>query len=146
MPGPLVYTVDQANALLADVEPILDRLDSVQERIRRTKIRVNALELIHGPTLQEEENSDHREYVALIEQLSKETELFNAETQKIADLGGVLKGVEPTLVDFYGVHEGRLVFLCWKRGEDSITHWHHVDTGFADRQPLDGSPYRSDDA
>jgi len=146
MPGPLVYTVDEANALLADVEPILQRLDVVQQRIRRTKIRVNALELIHGPNLQEEENSDHREYVALVDQLAKETEVFNSETQKIADLGGVLKGVEPALVDFYGVHEGRLVFLCWRRGEDSITQWHHVDTGFSDRQPLDETPYRSDDA
>lgn len=146
MPGPRVFTSDEANALLPDVEEVLLRLDKAQERVRRTKIRINALELIHGPGVQEDENADHREYVSLVEQLAKETELFNTETQRIGEMGGVLKGVEPALVDFYGVHEGLLVFLCWRRGEPAITHWHHVDTGFSDRQPLDSTADWKDDS
>ncbi len=139
MPGPRVHTPEEANALLADLETILDRLEEMQRRMRRTKIRINALELIHGQALQGEECEDHREYVSLVEQLSNETEEFNRESQRIGELGGVLKGLDPALVDFYGVHEGVLVFLCWRRGESAITHWHHVDTGFDDRRPLDAA-------
>ena len=33
--------------------------------------------------------------------------------------------------------DDRLVFLCWRLGEDRITHWHEVNAGFAGRQPID---------
>jgi hypothetical protein len=39
-------------------------------------------------------------------------------------------------VDFYGLQEGRLVFLCWRLGEDRVTHWHELDAGFAGRQEI----------
>ena len=31
------------------------------------------------------------------------------------------------------------MFLCWRYGEDRITHWHEVEAGFAGRQPIDDS-------
>ena len=34
------------------------------------------------------------------------------------------------------MHEGRLVFLCWRLGEDAVTHWHELDAGVAGRQPI----------
>ena len=33
--------------------------------------------------------------------------------------------------------EGRIVLLCWKLGEQSITHWHTSSEGFAGRKPVD---------
>ena len=47
-----------------------------------------------------------------------------------------MKGVEPGLVDFPSLREGREVYLCWREGEDQIDFWHEVDAGFAGRQPL----------
>ena len=35
------------------------------------------------------------------------------------------------------VEEGRIVLLCWKMGEQSITHWHSPEEGFAGRKPID---------
>jgi hypothetical protein len=32
---------------------------------------------------------------------------------------------------------GRVVYLCWKLGEENIGWWHELDIGFAGRQPLD---------
>jgi hypothetical protein len=29
------------------------------------------------------------------------------------------------------------VLLCWKLGENGITHWHSVTEGFAGRKPID---------
>jgi hypothetical protein len=48
-----------------------------------------------------------------------------------------VQGVRDGLVDFYTLRDDRLVFLCWRLGEPRITHWHEVDAGFADRQPVD---------
>ncbi len=51
----------------------------------------------------------------------------------------MLKGFEVGLVDFYSLREDRPIFLCWKLGEERITHWHETDSGFAGRQPIAGA-------
>ena len=33
----------------------------------------------------------------------------------------------------------RLIFLCWHLGETEVTHWHSIEGGFSERQPLDRS-------
>jgi hypothetical protein len=40
-------------------------------------------------------------------------------------------------VDFYTMAGGRIVCLCWRRGEPRIEHWHPVDEGFSGRRPLE---------
>lgn len=137
MPGPRVFTVEEANQLLPGVERIFQELDRLKDHLKNTKIRVNALELIWGESLRNADCADNREYLGLMDEMNRTSGLFNVEAAKITALGGVLKGVEPGLIDFYGLREGHLVFLCWQRGEESITHWHHVDTGFSGRQRLD---------
>jgi len=51
----------------------------------------------------------------------------------------VFKGFEAGLVDFYSLRDDRPIFLCWRLGEDHIGHWHEIESGFAGRQPIDGS-------
>ena len=46
------------------------------------------------------------------------------------------EGLREGLVDFIGRHEGRDVYLCWKLGEERITHWHELNAGFAGRKPV----------
>ena len=52
-------------------------------------------------------------------------------------LGVELKALEQGMVDFYALREDRLVYLCWRLGEEHITHWHEVDAGFTGRRPVD---------
>jgi hypothetical protein len=44
--------------------------------------------------------------------------------------------VDIGLVDFLGEREGRDVWLCWRTGEPAVAHWHEIDQGFRNRQPL----------
>jgi hypothetical protein len=54
------------------------------------------------------------------------------------DATGVqVKDLDMGLLDFPCVVEGRTVLLCWKLGENGITHWHGVEEGFAARKPID---------
>jgi len=55
---------------------------------------------------------------------------------ELAQVGCELKDMEQGLVDFHALYQGRVVCLCWLRGEDAITHWHERDAGFAGRQPI----------
>lgn len=66
---------------------------------------------------------------------------INSFLEEIETIGCLFKGFEEGLVDFYALREDRLVFLCWKLGEPTITHWHEVDGGFAGRRPIDASDF-----
>ena len=61
---------------------------------------------------------------------------INGFLEELEQIGCVFKGFEAGLVDFYGKLDGRDILWCWKIGEDSITHWHELDAGFAGRQPV----------
>jgi hypothetical protein len=41
------------------------------------------------------------------------------------------------LVDFRALLGGRTVYLCWRFGEPSISHWHELEAGFSGRQRID---------
>jgi len=58
--------------------------------------------------------------------------------QTLADEGIILKGIEEGLVDFPALRaNGEEVFLCWRRGEEDISFWHTLDSGFRGRSPID---------
>src|SRR5579864_3956482 len=51
--------------------------------------------------------------------------------------GVQVKDLDIGLLDFPCKVEGEIVLLCWKLGEDKITHWHSPEEGFAGRKPID---------
>lgn len=134
--GPRVYTPREANALVAPLDRIFDELDRVRARLKQIKGKIDVLEMIWGEEIQAETCPDHREYAHYIEEVEEAKKSFDATARKIQDLEGVVKSVEQGLVDFYGVIDGRLVFLCWKRGEKSIEYYHHLEDGFQGRHPI----------
>jgi hypothetical protein len=54
----------------------------------------------------------------------------------IQTLGAVVKDTSLGLLDFYGRFEGRLVWLCWRYGENKLGYYHELDTGFSGRRAL----------
>jgi len=134
--GPRIYTPREANSLIPQLGRIMTELDAIRERLRQIKAKMDVLEMIWGEEVQSETNPDRREFVHYMEEIEKAKKEFEAGTRKLADLEAVLKSLEQGLVDFYGVIDGRLVFLCWKRGEKSIEYYHHLEEGFAGRQPI----------
>lgn len=136
MPGPRVFTVSAADALVPAITAAFDEIDLLRERLRELKIKLNALEMIWGPAVQERSCPDHDEARALITQLGEAEAAITTVVQGLAERGVVIKDVHAGLADVYHVRKGILVQLCWKRGESAFGAWHHVDEGFAGRQPL----------
>lgn len=56
---------------------------------------------------------------------------------ELSEIGVELKDWEIGLVDFPGLRNGNEVCLCWKLGEESVTHWHDPRTGYAGRQSIE---------
>jgi hypothetical protein len=57
--------------------------------------------------------------------------------ERVQAMGVIVRDVRSGLIDFPSLREGRLINLCWRRGEPlEIRWWHEVSVGFAGRQPL----------
>ena len=134
--GPRVFTAREATALIPQIERILSELDAVRERLRKIKGKSDVLEMIWGEEVHSETNPDHREYTHYLAELEQAKKDFDATARKLAELEVVLKSIEHGLIDFYGVIDGRLVFLCWKRGERAVEYYHHLEDGFQGRHPI----------
>jgi hypothetical protein len=64
---------------------------------------------------------------------------INGSLHAIQEVGVVIKDVEIGLCDFPFMLNDKLVFLCWKSGEDQVCWWHDIDSGYSDRKPIDES-------
>ena len=134
--GPKIFTPKEATALIPSVERLFDDLGQIRNRLKHIKNKVDVLEMLWGDEIHQESNPDQREYVHYMEEIEQAKKDFEAISRKITGLEAVLKSADQGLIDFYGVIEGRLVFLCWKRGEKAIEFYHHLEDGFQGRQPI----------
>jgi hypothetical protein len=55
---------------------------------------------------------------------------------RIQEMGVLLKDPGSGLCDFAHQIGERVIYLCWKLGEEEISWWHEAETGFAGRRPL----------
>ena len=90
-----------------------------------------------APSLPADPDVEGREkYRELLRERDDVQVSLQEDIERIGALGVVLKDYVQGLVDFYGRVDGRLVFLCWQRGEPSVRFYHALESGFAGRRPL----------
>lgn len=122
------FTVEEADALIPELENIFAAVAGLaaQAEMKAASLRDRMA------------RGDGDEAGAAIErsQLQFLASGINDWMQKIVALGALPKGVEPALVDFPTVIDGREAYLCWKLGEKRVAHYHPVDGGFSTRKPL----------
>jgi len=56
---------------------------------------------------------------------------------EIQSSGVQVKDLDIGLLDFPCIVDDETLLLCWKLGEERITHWHGMEEGFAGRKPID---------
>ena len=79
---------------------------------------------------------DQAAWRATRERLDRSARTVQEGLEAIRKMGGVTKDLGLGLVDFLHLREGREVNLCWRYGEERITHWHGLSEGYATRKPL----------
>jgi hypothetical protein len=133
------FTVDEANALIPELE---SRFGAVMQMRSQLRVAYGELERDGEPptaeSLRRSDGSPERirkrgRFRALVEALTE-------ELKRIEHTGVTVKDLDTGLCDFLGVVRGRDVWLCWRYGEKSVTHFHDLDAGFSGRQPLDLEP------
>lgn len=118
-----VFDLETARDVITLIKPIVEDINLKREELRHCLLK-----------LEEEEDNLEKMYLeSHVKDLDADIRrLF----QKIEALGGVIKGVDPILVDFLSFYQNRYIWLCWKEDEDTIMYWHELDEGFAGRKPI----------
>ena len=119
------YSVEEANALVSKLKPLLERIRATQEELAQDKT-VAAVR----------EKASHNGGGLPARHLSELTRTLESDMHQLQEWGIVLRDPTIGLIDFFHERKGETVFLCWKLGEGRVEWWHPVDTGIAGRQHL----------
>jgi hypothetical protein len=130
------FTLDQANALLPTLRPILQK---IAEKHRELRDKREALAVFRQQAAGNGHHLASPDFLSLRKEAEFIGEELQAEIQKVQALGCVLKDLDLLLVDFPALRAGREVLLCWKADEDQVAFWHGIEEGFAGRKPLEGT-------
>jgi hypothetical protein len=137
------YSIDDANAALEEVEPILQALRDERQELIRLRDRALAGRAgagaggsgggtgddIDPADLMEVERIVRLKMQGLIDQMQ-------AGVTRLDEMSVQLREIESGLIDFPALVAGRQVWLCWRLGEGDIEWWHELETGFSSRQRL----------
>jgi hypothetical protein len=131
---PRTFTVEEANDLLTEVRPLVERLvehraDLLAARARQAEVATHVGG--NGGGL------DPRAPSVLAEAVSAAQAGLLETVNALHDLGVLVKDLDSGLVDFPALRAGEEVLLCWQLGEERVEWWHRPDDGFAGRRPLE---------
>lgn len=120
------FTVDEANSLLPQLEPLVGQLLELRAQVTHESRELSEVlgdlrSDVGGPA------ASH---------LAVEFEAIETLVARIRSYGCVLKSLEAGLLDFLCERDGRDVYLCWRYGEPSIRYFHELHTGYQGRQSI----------
>ena len=130
-----LFSLREANALLETLRDEFTRARELRDQLLEVQQKLSdAGQPLEGPEIQVDAAAPVavqrlQGRAAIV--LGKLRELL----RQIGELGVEVKAADG-LVDFRSKLHGRTVYLCWKFGEERVTHWHELDAGFAGRKPL----------
>jgi hypothetical protein len=130
-----LFTPEEANAELARVRPLLERL--VEER-RALAAHAAELQTVQGIVAGNGGRVDPAHVGGLQEAVSRSAAEVAGLVEELQRAGVQVKDLDRGLVDFPARHpeSGETVLLCFELGEASVEHWHDLEEGFAGRKRL----------
>ena len=123
---PKLFTLEQANRALPLVRRVVSDLVEAYASLRTLLARRRNLPANHVQA----------ELDRIDAQAAAQAERVGGLVEEIQTIGCELKDCESGMIDFRAMHQGRVVYLCWKLGEARIEAWHELDAGFAGRQDI----------
>jgi len=135
------FTLDEAHSLLPVLESLLRTAIASKKVVEEFEVEQAALQhriFLNGGTS-----------LNIVVLARKKAERVKAEQRmkdalaEIDSIGVQVKDMDIGLLDFPCEVEGQTILLCWKLGEQSITHWHGVEEGFSGRKPVDARIVRA---
>jgi hypothetical protein len=133
--NPKFFNVEEAERLIGFLEGTLERIKRNKQQFLWLLAEISVLKLIVscGAGRNNPDAVELRKKTMMSRKLAREIE---KDISAINETGCLLRDAERGIVDFYSMKNDSVVFLCWKKGEDSIKFWHPIHEGYAGRQPL----------
>jgi hypothetical protein len=132
--GTRTYRLHEANQALPRVRRLVGQivelsaqLDELTDQVRIAEYRARR------PGAEPADGDRFEESTAALR--AAEADLLRA-LRGMEELGVQLKDARTGLVDFLSYRDGELVELCWKLGEDRVSHWHRIGEGYPGRKPV----------
>ncbi len=126
------FTREEAEALLPSITVVLRKIQENRQKIRALEAQLEEMQ-------QRSLGNGHHLYESILK-LQKEiivqVQALRNALEEVQAFGCELKDPDTGLIDFLSLRNGEEVYLCWQLGEERISYWHYLHTGFAGRQPL----------
>jgi len=113
---------------LRGVQEKKKRIEEIDQQFQEVNSRI----LLHGGLL-----IDIAPLAKLRAERDKLAEGIKDAVSEIGAMGVQIKDLDTGLLDFPCAVDGEIILLCWKMGEETITHWHSTTEGFAGRKVID---------
>ncbi|WP_426452949.1 DUF2203 domain-containing protein [Paenibacillus sp. S-38] len=131
------FTLEEANAMLPGLRQDLAKLQNLMKQFEGLYRELKQAKAEHLLQPAGGDGGDpFFEMEGRLDFLRIEAELF---IENFTRQGVLLKMIKPGLIDFPAVVDGEEVLICWKEGEERITHYHGWHDGFAGRKPFPGA-------
>jgi len=130
-----VFTLEEVNHLVPKLTPVVKRQIERRSAIESLLMTLGR-ELGDVPESIVLDPADPTNVREMKRDLVRQIEEYRAGWRQVEEMGAVLKDARNGLLDFYGTVEGKLVWLCWKYGEDAVNHYHALEEGFSGRKPI----------
>lgn len=140
--APRVFTIAEVNALIPALSLVVMQQLREQSDIEQGLAELTRL-LGNGPLSLELRPGDEPEVRRLKVDLRRRVGRYEEGWAQVRELGGVVKDPQIGLVDFYGRIDGRVVWFCWRYGEDTLGYYHELDAGYPGRRPLSADVRRT---
>ncbi len=121
------FTVEEANAALLTLRPIVASMLAARERIVAAQPEL-------WPVLEKAAGNGGSDKASAV---LVDFETLRRNVKAVEGLGLELKDINTGLVDFLSQRDGRDVYLCWRFDEPKVAFWHDLEAGLAGRQPLE---------
>ena len=126
-PSMKLFTLDGARRLLPQVRMLVERLMKAKQ----------ALDVVRSLEIESEGDvSDELNVTEMNKEFHRLSYQFFHYLGELEKIGCVVKDVDQGLVDFYSIVDGKELFFCWKFGENELSHWHDVESGFGGRMQI----------
>ncbi|MBS2013211.1 MAG: DUF2203 domain-containing protein [Deltaproteobacteria bacterium] len=133
-----VFTLEAVNALVPRLELLVGRQLERRTEIEALLARLGR-ELGDVPERIVLDPADPTDVREMKRELVSRIEAYRQGWREVEELGAVLKDPRMGLLDFYGMVDGKAVWLCWRYGESECAFYHALEEGFSGRKPIGAS-------
>ncbi|OBZ13861.1 MULTISPECIES: DUF2203 domain-containing protein [Bacillales] len=130
----ITFTLDEANELLPQLKEDLKLLQQLTAQFENLYVDYQKEKAVYEQAFAAVQGSKDPffEQESQLEFMKMEADLL---IDNFSRKGVLLKMINPGLIDFPAVLDGENILICWKEGEEHISHYHGWHDGFVGRKP-----------